>query len=207
MLSASPAEAIRGHEGAVRAFAEIAAEAREEGFILADRAGTITHLSGHGTVLLGRTAQELTGKPLAILVNKNDMEPLRQFLEKPARFAETARPSLAATTEDGDTDITLFAEGQAGVVSGYFGFLRKRYRIAPPAATAAPAVAADDDIEPGMLGRLEPWHPPAAQHHHRLCRPYSFISLWQPAERALRRIRPRHSHCRPRDRGARRRAR
>ena len=49
MLSASPAEAIRGHEGAVRAFAEIAAEAREEGFILADRAGTITHLSGHGT--------------------------------------------------------------------------------------------------------------------------------------------------------------
>jgi len=155
-LSASPAEAIRGHEGAVRAFAEIAAEAREEGFILADRAGTITHLSGHGTVLLGRTAQELTGKPLAILVSKNDMDPLRQFLEKPARFAETARPSLAATTEDGDTDIMLFAEGQAGVVSGYFGFLRKRYRIAPVAAAAGPIVGTttDDDIEPGMLGRL-----------------------------------------------------
>ncbi len=148
MLSASPAEPMRGHEGAVRAFAEIAAEAREEGFLVADRAGIITQLSGHGSVLLGRPAQELTGKPLAVLVSKPDMEPLRAFLEKPARFAETARPSLTAASEDGETDIALFAEGQAGIVTGYFGFLRKRVRPA-----AAP-VTADDELEPGMLGRL-----------------------------------------------------
>src|SRR6185437_2141520 len=79
MLSAAPAEPIRGHEGAVRAFAEIAAEAREEGFLVADRAGIVTQLSGHGGVLLGRAATEVVGKPIAILVSKPDMEPLRQF--------------------------------------------------------------------------------------------------------------------------------
>ena len=65
------------------------------------------------------------------------MEPLRQFLEKPARFAETARPSLAAASDDGETEITLFAEGQAGVVTGYFGFLRKRTRADPAACRDA----------------------------------------------------------------------
>lgn len=149
MLSASPAEPIRTHEVAVRAFAEIAADAREEGFVAADRAGTITLLSGHGGVLLGRPAEELIGKPLALLVGKPDMEPLRQFLEKPARFAETARPSIALGSEDGNADLLLFAEGQAGVVTGYFGFLRRRTRIAP-----APAAGTDSEIEPGMLGRL-----------------------------------------------------
>jgi PAS domain-containing protein len=147
MLSASPADPIRGHEGAVRAFAEIAAEAREEGFLIADRAGIVTQLSGYGAVLLGRLASEITGKPLAILVGKADMDPLRGFLEKPARFAETARPSLRTTSEDGQTDIVLFAEGQAGVVTGYFGFLKKHARVAQAAPTT-------DDVEPSMLGRL-----------------------------------------------------
>jgi PAS domain-containing protein len=147
MLSANPAEPIRGHEGAVRAFAEIAAEARQDGFLVADRAGIVTQISGHGSVLLGRTETEIVGKPLAVLVGKADMEPLRQFLEKPARFAETARPSVVAASEDGNAQIVLFAEGQAGVVTGYFGFLGARARVAP-------APAGDDDLEPSMLGRL-----------------------------------------------------
>jgi len=84
-----------------------------------------------------------------MLVRKLDMEPLRTFLEKPARFTETARPSLVSTTEDGNTEMTLFAEGQAGIVTGYFGFLRKR----PPIVQAEPSVA-DVEIEPGLLGRL-----------------------------------------------------
>ncbi len=146
MLSANPAEPMRGHEGAVRAFAEIAAEARDEGFIIADRAGIVTQISGTGKVLLGRGEGDTVGKPLAVLVSKADMEPLRQFLEKPARFAETARPSVVALSEDGETDIALFAEGQAGVVTGYFGFLRKRVNI-----VQAPT---DADLEPSMLGRL-----------------------------------------------------
>jgi PAS domain-containing protein len=148
MLSASATEPMRGHEGAVRAFAEIAAETRGEGYISADRSGTVSFVSAPGRALLGRTEAELVGKPLAVLVGKPDMEPLRNFLEKPARFAETARPHFTAVSEDGEADIALFAEGQAGIVSGYFGFIKKR-----PVATPPPA-GKDDDLEPGMLGRL-----------------------------------------------------
>jgi PAS domain-containing protein len=148
MLSASATEPMRGHEGAVRAFAEIAAETRGEGYISADRSGTVSFVSAPGRALLGRTEAELVGKPLAVLVGKPDMEPLRHFLEKPARFAETARPHFVAVSEDGDADIALFAEGQAGIVSGYFGFIKQRL-VAP-----APPAGKEDDLEPGMLGRL-----------------------------------------------------
>src|SRR5262249_14969860 len=48
----------------------------------------------------------------------------------------------------GETDIVLFAEGQAGIVTGYFGFLKKRLRVTQQAA------APGDDIEPSILGRL-----------------------------------------------------
>src|SRR5690606_23419670 len=119
MLSASAVEPMRNHEGAVRAFVEIAAQARGEGYITADRAGIVSFVSAHGRALLGRTEAELAGKPLAVLVGKPDMEPLRHFLEKPARFAETARPFFTGVSDNGDADITLFAEGQAGIVSGY----------------------------------------------------------------------------------------
>ena len=148
MLSASAAEPMRGHEGAVRAFAEIAAETRGEGYISADRSGTVTFVSAAGRAALGRTEAELVGKPLAVLVGKSDMEPLRIFLEKPARFAETTRPHFNATSEDGEAEIALFAEGQAGIVSGYFGFIRKR------AAVPVAAPSTDEDLEPGMLARL-----------------------------------------------------
>lgn len=148
MLSASPAEPVRGHEAAVRTFAEIAADIRDEGFLLADRSGAITRLSARAAAMLDRPADELTGKPLAVIVEPPDMEPLRKFLERPARFAETARPALVATTEGGNADLALFAEGQAGVVTGYFGMLRPRHpqRMLP--------IGTEDEIEPGMLGRL-----------------------------------------------------
>ncbi|MEO6012110.1 MAG: hypothetical protein ABIQ30_00800 [Devosia sp.] len=148
MLSAGAVEPIRGHEGAVRAFAEIAASTRGEGFFTADRAGIVTHVTGPGRDMLGKSEAELAGKPLTILAERSDTEPIRAFLEKPARFAETARPHLLATTPDGSADLVLFAEGQAGIVSGYFGFIRKRVLAAPPSATT------DDSLEPGMLGRL-----------------------------------------------------
>jgi PAS domain-containing protein len=148
MLSASASEPMRGHEGAVRAFAEIAAETRGEGYISADRSGTVSFVSAPGRAMLGRTEADLVGKPLAVLVGKPDMEPLRVFLEKPARFAETTRPHFTAVSEDGTADIALFAEGQAGIVSGYFGFIKQRVVATPPAP------GKDDDLEPGMLGRL-----------------------------------------------------
>jgi signal transduction histidine kinase len=147
MLSATPGEPMRSHEVAIRGFAELAAEAREEGFIAADRNGRVTQLSGIGKALLGLADSEPLGKPLAALVAKPDMDPLRDFLEKPARFAETARPVLSAASDEGRADIVLFAEGQAGIVTGYFGFVRPRPRAAGPPTAAGEA-------EPAMLARL-----------------------------------------------------
>jgi signal transduction histidine kinase len=152
MLSATPSEPVGGHEAAVRAFAAIAAEARDDGFVAADRKGIITDISGRGGVLVDRLAADLVGQPLSQLVGPAGVAALRVFLEKPARFAETARPSLALRSADGDCDIVLFAEGQAGIVTGYFGFLRPR-----PVPVAPPATAAENDeeaFEPGMLARL-----------------------------------------------------
>lgn len=158
MLTAQLIEARAGHEGAVRAFAEIAADAREEGFITTDRNGIVTLVSGHGRVLLGTPESDLLGKPIAALVAPTDRDALRSFLEKPARFAETTRPSLVAAMADAAVSLTLFAEGQAGIVTGYFGFLRK---LAAPQMVALP----DDELEPSMLGRLS----------RGLCRPLNTI--------------------------------
>ena len=55
MLSAMPGDEPRGHEGAVRSFAEVAADAREEGFIRTDRNGIVTQLSLHARVVFGKT--------------------------------------------------------------------------------------------------------------------------------------------------------
>ncbi len=148
MLSASPLAPARSHEGAVRGFAELAAEMRGEGFIAADRAGRVTQLSAVGRALLARGDSDGLGTPLAALVGKQDMDALRTFLDKPARFAETARPCLIAASEDGSADIVLFAEGQAGIVNGYFGFVRKREHAAPVQP------GGDADLEPSLLARL-----------------------------------------------------
>lgn len=145
MLSANPQEAVRNHEAAVRAFAELSATARKEGFVSADRAGTILHVSAAGSDLLGQPG-ELAGKPLTALVAPSAHAELRNFLEKPARFAETARPHLVLPDVSGDAEITLFAQGQAGVVEGYFGSIR----AIRPAAT----VTKDEPVEPELLGRL-----------------------------------------------------
>jgi signal transduction histidine kinase len=149
MLSASTTAPPRNHEAAVRTFAEAAADLRDEGFLVADRAGAIVELSARAAALLGRATDELLGKPLATIVGRAGVEPLRKFLEQPARFPETARPALRAATENGGAELALFAAGQSGVVTGYFGLLRQRAGVTPPAAPLG-----DDDIEPSMLARL-----------------------------------------------------
>jgi signal transduction histidine kinase len=156
MLSAMPGEEPRGHEGAVRSFAEIAADAREEGFVRTDRNGVVTQLSLHARVVFGKTEADLVGQPVTILLDPAEGPALREFLERPARFAETSRPSLFAKASVPNAELILFAEGQAGVVSGYFGFVRQ------VAAAPAPAIAAEepspppreDHVEPSMLARL-----------------------------------------------------
>ncbi len=157
MLSAMTGEEGRGHEGAVRAFAEIAADAREEGFVRADRSGVVTEVSLHARVLLGKTESDLLGVPLSALLDGQDLPALQEFLERPARFAETERPSLATRCVVPGVQVLLFTEGQAGVVTGYFGFLRNQPSpvVQSTAAPAAPAVAERAEyVEPSMLARL-----------------------------------------------------
>jgi PAS domain-containing protein len=150
MLSAGIAENRIGHEAAVRTFAELAAETGDDGFLAADRSGTITSVSLHGRIVLGHLEEDIVGKPLASFIEPSQLGELKRFLERPARFAETARPAILLDGLLPGTRLTLFAEGQAGIIAGYYAFVRK---AAPP---AVPAVVkpATDDIEPSMLTRI-----------------------------------------------------
>lgn len=156
MLSAMTGEEGRGHEGAVRAFAEIAADARDEGFVRADRSGILTHVSLHARVILGKTDADLLGLPVSALLDPLELPALKEFLERPARFAETERPSLAARSTQANLQVLLFAEGQAGVVTGYFGFVRATPTIASATTAATPTAPSEraDYVEPSMLARL-----------------------------------------------------
>lgn len=147
MLSASATEVRTGHEGAVHAFAEMLAETREDGFIQANRAGVISGVSAHARIVLQRSETELVGKPLTSIIQPEDQAALRTFLERPARFAETARPVLTVRGADPAVEVMLFVQGQAGIVAGYFGFVRRR-----DGATQLPP--SDTEGDPVLLGRL-----------------------------------------------------
>jgi signal transduction histidine kinase len=147
MLSASLSETHFGQEGAVRAFAELMADAAEEGFVTADRAGVLTLATLRAGVLLGCPTDDLVGQPLTTITAPAEGAALRAFLEQPARFAETSRPSLSLPGSTPGIELLLFAEGQAGIVTGYFGFVRRR-----KAGFSAPAE--EDTIEPSMLARI-----------------------------------------------------
>ncbi|MGV3652156.1 MAG: histidine kinase dimerization/phospho-acceptor domain-containing protein [Devosia sp.] len=144
MLSASLSEARPSHEAAVRAFAELSAAARKEGFVAADRNGVITQVSSTAQAALGPETAVI-GQPLSVLLDEGARAALRVFLEQPARFAETVRPSLVTPTVIEGMELALFAEGQAGIIAGYFGFLRP-----PQTVESAPEPRADT----GMLGRI-----------------------------------------------------
>lgn len=152
MLSASAAEPRESsHESAVRKFAELNAEMGEDGFFSTDRSGVVASVSLHARILLGETEQELIGRPLSQLIVAGEVADLKRFLERPARFADTERPGILLTGNRPDTRLTLFAEGQAGVVTGYFGLVR-RLSTAIPVVRDKPVKG--EDIEPSMLTRI-----------------------------------------------------
>ena len=145
MLSASTTEVRTGHEDAVRAFAGSFAELRGDGFFETSRSGAISAASAMAVSLLSG-GKLMIGKPLTALVGSDDTIALQAFLERPARFAETTRPSLPLRSADGRSDILLFALGQAGIVSGYFGLVHAR-------DTTQPARLAGE-ADPALLGRI-----------------------------------------------------
>lgn len=149
MLSAGVAENRIGHEAAVRTFAELAASTADDGFLATDRSGMVTSISLHGRIVLGQAEEDIVGKPLASFIEPAELGELKRFLERPARFAETARPAIVLAGAAPGIRVTLFAEGQAGIVAGYYAFLRKS---APAASRAAPPPL--DDVEPSMLTRI-----------------------------------------------------
>ena len=146
MLSASTTEVRTGHEAAVSAFARTYAELRGDGYFEATRAGIIGAISPRGASLLKMDGM-IEGKPLSALVGASALDQLRDFLERPARFAETARPVLTLRSVSGSADLVLFAQGQAGIITGYFGFVRGR--------EAAPVrIQASGDADPALLSRI-----------------------------------------------------
>jgi signal transduction histidine kinase len=149
MLSASATEVRTGHEAAVRAFAELVAANRTDGFLETGRSGVLTHASGEARLILGLSEEQLLGRPISQLADPGDLPALKAFLERPARFAETARPAITFRGTGPGIEILLFAQGQAGIVSGYFGFIRRREASRLP-SLAAPLAEAD----PALLERL-----------------------------------------------------
>ncbi|HEV7291838.1 MAG TPA: histidine kinase dimerization/phospho-acceptor domain-containing protein [Devosia sp.] len=122
MLSASTTEVRTSHEAAVRAFAQALATVRGDGFFETTRSGVVSAVSPEASSLLASTLAE--GKPLSGAIASDDLPALREFLERPARFAETARPALTVRSAEGKAELYLFAQGQAGVTTGYFGLVR-----------------------------------------------------------------------------------
>ncbi|HEY0919312.1 sensor histidine kinase, partial [Devosia sp.] len=146
MLSASLGEGAAGRDGAVKAFAQALAQRRGEGFVDTSRAGIVERATPEFAAILGGAIPDIVGKPLAALIAPQEARALRAFLEEPARFAETARPSLEVASVVPHTRLLLFSEGSAGIVTGYFGFLQRR--------GAAPVAAADASVEPSILTRV-----------------------------------------------------
>ena len=146
MLSASTTEVRTGHEAAVAAFAQSFADLRGDGFFEATRAGVVSAITAKSATLLNERGK-LEGKTLSLLVASSDVPELQAFLERPARFAETARPCLTLRSTSGAAEISLFAQGQAGVVTGYFGFVRGR-DVAPV------RLPASNDADPALLARI-----------------------------------------------------
>ena len=146
MLSASATEVRTGHEAAVNAFAQSLADIVGDGFFEATRNGVIKSMSSKAASMLEQSGPT-EGKALASLIAPEDVPALRSFLDRPARFAETERPWLAIRSGAGAAGVTLFAQGQAGVVTGYFGFVRAR-TVPQLRLTGTP------DADPALLGRI-----------------------------------------------------
>ncbi len=125
MLSAGLGDGGAGREGMVKAFAEALAARRGEGFVVTSRAGIVERVTPEFAAIIGGASPDIVGKPLAALIAAKEARALRAFLEEPARFAETARPSLEVGSVAPHASLLLFTEGSAGLVSGYFGFLRR----------------------------------------------------------------------------------
>ena len=110
----------------------------------ADRAGIVTSFAAGAP---DRTSVA-EGAPLGVLVAQAEQSALRNFLALPARYAGGVRPAIALKGARAGQTLTLFAEGRAGIVSGYFGLLSA-------AGVQAAAVPGKGALPAAALGRSE----------------------------------------------------
>lgn len=153
MLTAKAQTSEPSVEGAVRGFAEQLANIEGNGYFETSRAGIISSVSGRAADMFGRTPEVLIGRPLLLMVDHSESAPLRRFLEQAARKAETARPAISLKGLHPDLRVILFAEGQAGYVSGYFGIVQK---VSADEANLAPGGELDKatGLDPEILAQL-----------------------------------------------------
>lgn len=151
MLTAKTQTSTPGVEAAVRSFAEQLAGLEGNGYFETSRAGIISSVSGQAADMFGRTPQVLIGRPLLLLVDHDESPSLRKFLEEAARRAETSRPAIALKGLHENLRVLLFAEGQAGYVTGYFGIVQN---MGGNSEAGSPIVAAQSSLDPAILERL-----------------------------------------------------
>ncbi|MBU1175098.1 MAG: HAMP domain-containing histidine kinase, partial [Alphaproteobacteria bacterium] len=147
LLSASRQQEPLNAEDLARSFAELMANALECGYFETSRSGVLTSVSGRAAIIAKRSPDSLIGRPLLGLIGISQNARLRGFLEQPARSAGVERPMMRFAGSEPGSEVILFAEGMAGIVTGYFGLLRKIERSAEVAKAA-------DEIDPHFLIRL-----------------------------------------------------
>ena len=143
MLSARTNEIEPLREAEVGQFAALWSKIAGMDFVTADRSGIITGF----TPSQGNGNAPAEGAPLGVLVAPGEQAALRQFLALPARYAGGTRPAIALKGAKPGQTLTLFAEGRAGIVSGYFGMIG-------PLGGAAASTASKGALPAAALGRI-----------------------------------------------------
>lgn len=150
MLSARREDSTPDGEILVRNFVETLAASRGDGFVEISRAGVVEGASGRAVDLLDRGVELVIGRPLGMFVAPDQLGDFKQFLEKPARRAGVDRPGIRLETTNG-VELSLFTEGSAGIVTGYFGLLAAK--ASTPTSTDGP-----EEPRPGtdanLMGRM-----------------------------------------------------
>ncbi|MAN76433.1 MAG: hypothetical protein CML24_04360 [Rhizobiales bacterium] len=119
MLSARANDIEPLREAEVGQFAALWAKVANFDFVTADRAGLIASFEGSGD---DESDVEI-GTPITNLIAQSEYSALHQFLSLPARYAGGVRPAISLKGKRAGHTLTLFAEGRAGIISGYFGLL------------------------------------------------------------------------------------
>lgn len=106
-----------------KSFVQAISEARDDGYFEIDRNGTLTHISEQGLGLLELDRNKIEKRPFFDLVQVSQRETFQEFLERPAKTAQTLQPYLELKNENGSLGFEIFTQGAAGIVDGYFGVI------------------------------------------------------------------------------------